>query len=141
MPFPDPIFPGAIWDGSTGNRNRVNEESYVSANGDDFFRLAAEIISMQKTILPLVTTVTGDTTVLPGVNTVLLVDASAGDITVTLPETSESDTPVVVKKVDASVNKVTVQGNQTIDGETNQEIFDQYVAITVVSNGAEWAII
>jgi hypothetical protein len=73
---------------------------------------------------------------------VVLADASAGDMTVTLPKQSPGRV-IHVKKIDATSNVVTVDAvkSQTIDGELTQEISLQYTSIHMVADGSNWHII
>lgn len=74
----------------------------------------------------------------------LLVDATAGAVTVTLPAVALSNRRVlVVKKVDASANAVTVDGDaaETIDGAASQSLTGQWDALTLACNGAGWFIL
>jgi len=76
--------------------------------------------------------------------TLVLVDASSAAVTITLPAAADLvDTPINIKKTDASGNAVTVDGNgsETIDGSTTAVISTQYDCITIVSDGTEWWII
>lgn len=75
---------------------------------------------------------------------VLLVDATAGAVTVTLPAAASSSGRVLyVKKTDASGNAVTLDGNasETIDGATTLAIATQYQSYTVICDGTGWWII
>ena len=65
----------------------------------------------------------------------LLVDATAGPITVTLPLASAVYRPIVVMKVDASANAVTVQGQSpsTVNGGT-LSIGTQYAGRMIMSD-------
>lgn len=90
-----------------------------------------------------ITTKTSDYTITSADN-MILVDASAGDVTVTLPTAvGISGVEYVIKKIDSSSNFVIIEGNgsQTIDGETDQRTDGQYTSITVVSNGTNWFIV
>jgi hypothetical protein len=75
---------------------------------------------------------------------VLLGDATSGAIIFTLPSAASAVGQVFFfKKIDASVNVVTVKGNlaELIDGSNTVLISSQYVSITVVSDGSQyWAI-
>ncbi|UBF23337.1 hypothetical protein M1M40_gp59 [Halorubrum tailed virus 29] len=66
-------------------------------------------------------TVTADYTA--GAQEIVLVDASGGPVTVTLPA-PESAASVVVKKIDASGNAVTIAtpGGETIDGDSERTL-------------------
>jgi len=73
----------------------------------------------------------------------LLVDATAGAVTVNLPAVADSEGAyIIVKKTDASVNAVTVDadGAETIDGAATQVLTAQYDAVTVLCDGSAWWI-
>lgn len=74
----------------------------------------------------------------------ILADATAASFAATLPTAvGISGTIYNIKKIDSSVNTVTVDttGGQTIDGTLTQVISAQYDSITVQSNNANWFII
>lgn len=74
----------------------------------------------------------------------ILVDATAGAVTVNLPAAASSEGRVlVVKKTDVSVNAVTLDPNaaETIDGAATQALAAQWDALTVACDGAGWLII
>lgn len=96
-----------------------------------------------------VKSITGNYTALWS-DTVLLVNATGGNITVTLPDSGTVASPkdemgkiFYVKKVDATANTVTIDGysTQTIDGATTNVINTQYDSVTIVSDGSNWHII
>ena len=75
---------------------------------------------------------------------VILVNASGGDVTITLPEASEYEGKFYyIKKTDASDNSVILDGTEaeTIDGELTVEITIQYMCLQVVCDGTNWWII
>ena len=83
-------------------------------------------------------------------DTILLVNATGGNITITLPDSGlvastkdEMGKIFYIKKVDASANTVTVDGysTQTIDGATTKVLTTQYDSISIVSDGSNWHII
>lgn len=76
-------------------------------------------------------------------NDLVLVDATAGAVTITLPAATPGHAAVRVKKVDASANAVTVQraGSATIDGANSVALADQYDAVEVVADGTNWHVI
>jgi len=87
-------------------------------------------------------TVTTNTT-LNG-ETLVLVDASSGAVTITLPAAADFVGQLIhIKKTDATTLAVIIDGNasETIDGSLNQTITTQYVSVTLVSDGTEWYII
>lgn len=72
---------------------------------------------------------------------VLLCDATAGPVTVSLPEAAAvKGLWWVVKKTDASANAVTVDplGSETVDGALTAATTTQYTTIRLVSDGANW---
>lgn len=74
----------------------------------------------------------------------VLADASAGAVTLTLPAVALSEGAlIVVKKTDASANAVTIDGNgaETIDGAATQAVASQYDALTVACDGSAWWIV
>jgi hypothetical protein len=76
--------------------------------------------------------------------TVILVDASGGAVTITLPPAaSSSGRRYVVKKIDSSANAVTLDGNgsETIDGATTLPLYCQYDFVGVVCDGSNWLVI
>lgn len=71
----------------------------------------------------------------------VLVDATAGATTITLPATPLTGAGIIVKKIDASGNAVTLDGNGTIiDGAATQVLAAQWNAATMLYTGAVWAI-
>ena len=75
---------------------------------------------------------------------VILCDASGGAFTITLPAAVNSTGIVLhIKKIDSSVNSVTVDGNssETIDDATTAIITTQYESIQIICTGSEWFII
>ena len=71
----------------------------------------------------------------------IICDAVAGVITVVLPTAASSTNRIyIIKKVDASVNAITIDGDgaETIDGAATQTLSNQYDSITVQSDGTEW---
>jgi hypothetical protein len=70
----------------------------------------------------------------------LLVDATAGDVDITLPPAASSQGKILrVKKMDGSANVVNIIG--TIDGATDDVLDQQYAALTMLSIGSEWSIL
>ena len=75
---------------------------------------------------------------------IVLVDATSAAVTLDLPAAADNTGAiVVVKKIDSSVNTVTVEANasETIDGAANKALTTQYESITIVCDGTEWWII
>lgn len=74
----------------------------------------------------------------------LLVDATGGVRTITLPPALEAKHQIyMIKKVDVSGNAVTVDGDgsETIDGVTTKPLAAQYNYIVVQSDGTSWHIV
>jgi hypothetical protein len=50
---------------------------------------------------------------------------------------------LTIKKVDASANTVTVDGNaaETIDGVTTKVLSAQYASISIICDGSTWSVV
>jgi hypothetical protein len=86
-----------------------------------------------------VSTVSTNTTL--GDQTFILVDASAGAITITLPTAvGIGDRYYHIKKIDSSSNKITISatGGQTIDGSTSYQLKIGNESVSIVSDNANW---
>lgn len=73
----------------------------------------------------------------------LLVDASSGAVTITLPTAvGRTGQTYEVKRTNAGANAVTVDGagTETIDGALTASLATQYATVRVVSDGANWMI-
>jgi hypothetical protein len=93
-------------------------------------------------VLP-VTTVTGDAT-LTNANGLVLADATAAALTLTLPAASGNTGLVLeVKKIDVTANTVTVQSafSEDIDGGGSAVISTSMTALSFASDGSSWWII
>jgi len=80
-------------------------------------------------------------TAAPERSTTILVDATAANHTVNLPDaTINSGVRLRVVKTDATANTVTLDAfsTQTINGALTQVINNQFTALTVISDGTEW---
>lgn len=94
-----------------------------------------------------VTEVSTDTT-LDATHYTVLVDATAGDVVVSLPSAASAlsggiGRPYNVKKVDASANTVTVDGDaaEVIDASAALVLTTQWQSVTVQSNGTSWNLL
>ena len=92
---------------------------------------------------PVVSVDYDDSPVSPGWERVLLCDAADGDITVSLPKAKESSgRAYTVKKIDATANTVTVDGDdaETIDGAATKVLTSQWETLSIVCNGTAWFV-
>lgn len=90
-----------------------------------------------------ITSVNANTT-LDNTHETVLVDASGGARTMTLPAAAGcTGRRYNVKKVDSSANGVIIDPNgaETIDGATTKTIAVQYDSLTIESDGAGWVIV
>lgn len=72
----------------------------------------------------------------------ILCDATAGDITITLPAASGLDQHIFnIKKIDSTANLVTITSTDTIDDEASVSTYIQWTNIVVQSDGANWYIL
>lgn len=90
-----------------------------------------------------VRTVTVSLTIAP-TDRVILVDATAGPVTVTLlSATAFGKAELFVKKIDSSANAVTVAvaGADTIDGAATATLTSQYASTDIISDGvSKWSV-
>lgn len=74
----------------------------------------------------------------------LLVSASAGAVTITLPPVNEQKHRVLtIKKTDSTANAVTIDanGSETIDGALTTSLTTQWQSRTLQCDGAAWFLI
>lgn len=86
-------------------------------------------------------TTTGSYTV-TGLDQVIFANAASGPLTVTVPTVSAGNAgrQLVVKKIDATVNTVTVSGS--VDGASTYELNGPYQSITLVCDGTtNWFVL
>lgn len=110
-----------------------NSGKFLTTNGSDpsWASVAAERTVVSKS---------GDYTAQEG--EIILVDASGGDVTITLPSPTGITSPIDIKKIDSSTNQVIIDGDgANIDGASTREIDCQYVSISVVTNATNWFIV
>lgn len=75
---------------------------------------------------------------------IVYADATSGNITVTLPTAvGIAGRAFNISKRDVSANTVLINpdGSETINGDTNVTISNQYDSVTVISDGADWGIL
>jgi hypothetical protein len=73
----------------------------------------------------------------------ILANAASGAITITLPTAASNSCLYTIKKVDSSINIVTLAttSGQTIDGGPSAQLKVQYGSISVISDGSNWLIV
>lgn len=97
--------------------------------------------ALKADIFSAISTKTTDYTTLVTDETIL-VDATSGNITITLLNpVSNSGKKFTVKKIDSSVNTVTVSNSAGIDGTTTKVYSTQYSGSSFQSNGTQYYII
>jgi hypothetical protein len=123
------------WPATQGSLNSV-------LTNDGSGNLAWVSASSQNNTAPIATK-TANYTMTSSDGTVL-VDASSGAITITLPAAASSAERIfTIKKKDVTANIVTVDANasELIDGSTTYPLSTQYEAIKIQSDGTAWWII
>ena len=89
-----------------------------------------------------ISTITEDTT-LDYTYSIVLVDTTDNDITITLPPAESSNgVQYTIKKI-ANANNMILDGNdsETIDGNTTFNVSSYWISLTIACNGTEWYII
>ena len=66
----------------------------------------------------------------------VFVDATDGEVTVTLPTIADATRPIHIKKVDASANAVNIESTVEIDGAATQSLTGQWWAVAVAPYNA-----
>jgi hypothetical protein len=92
----------------------------------------------------MTTRVIATTSTILATDDLILVNASAGSVTVNLPAAASVPGKVyVLKKIDGSVNPMIIDPNlsETIDGAATKQSTVQYEAFTVVSDGNSWWLV
>lgn len=80
----------------------------------------------------------------PRHGSLILVDATAGPVTVPLPAAAKQrDRTITIKKIDASANAVTVDadGADLIDGAGTFALAGQWATVTMACDGDNWWLI
>ena len=127
---------------SAGEHRIINDAGTSATELWSASKISSELAD-KKGVLRSVTTETASTT-LDSTDDVVLVDASGGAITITLPAAAtDTGREYTIKKIDTSANAVTVDGNgsETIDNATTAVLGRPYDAIQIVSDGTEWWIL
>lgn len=71
-------------------------------------------------------------------------DATAGQVTITLPTASgRKGKKFVIKRIDASANDTIIDGAgaETIDGVATKTLSSQFDSLTIVSDGTNWIVV
>ena len=89
----------------------------------------------------VVTKTFADTGYVASADQTVLVNATGGATTIKVPGTPTSGKFCIVKKIDASANAVTVDGNgHNIDGAATQALPAQWNAFTMQADGSNWYV-
>ena len=79
-----------------------------------------------------------------GTKQVILADATAANVNIDLPVSSGAlDVVYIIKKIDATVNTVTVTANgaETIDGSNTVVLTTQYEKVSIICDGTAWYVL
>jgi hypothetical protein len=141
-----PILVGFDYDptvtGTPSSRYGILIRSTSDNNG---FGTATPVstVEVQGSFGAKIQTVTSNTTIGTTHHTVLC-DATSAGFTITLPTAASSSGRIyIIKKIDATVNVVTIDGDgsETIDGATTQSLSTQWQTLRIQSNGTSWYVI
>jgi hypothetical protein len=138
----------ATADGRFGDIFMLIDEGYkvVYSDADDVvIKTRDPVFPVRSNPVPKIATTaktTNYTVLTTDEGSLVLVDASSGAVTVTLPAaaTAADGFSIRVLKTDSSVNAVTVDGDgsETIDGQTTFVLGNQYDAALFVTNATTW---
>ena len=104
---------------------------------------AQQVNNLTEHYTPVSVTAATHTEIATEGNALILCDCTANNITVNLPSAAGNRAKIYVKKMDASVNTVTLEGlgAETIDGAANKVITVQYFCYSIMSDNANWVIV
>ena len=105
---------------------------WINASGTEYVKVGSSDIAVR--------TVTANETIDKDAD-VILVNSSAGDVTITLGDTSIRKKPLVIKKIHEDNSVYVVPGSGYIDGESEYELYGLNHAIKLVTNNTGWFII
>lgn len=129
------------WWGHSSTRPTSLTERFTFANGNLYAQ--QNVIVDSATFLGGIRTVTSTAYTVSSGDEMILVDATSGSVTITLPAASSSSKRILnIKKIDATGNTVTIDGNssETIDGATTYVINSQWTNVEIKCNGTAWFI-
>lgn len=120
----------AYWMSGAGNQtNFFNETTFGNSN----------LLGTQVRKVRMVTH--SDSPFTPSTDHILLCNASTASISITLPAASSSSGVIYnIKKIDSTLNAITVSAPELIDGVSTQAITD-LSSMQIVNNGLSWYII
>ena len=131
----------------TGGSLAANARVTISATGKVTFGTVASVDTLGEATFTgmklAIRTVTTAPTILANDHT-LLCDATAAGFSVVLPAAATNSGRILnVKKIDATTNVVTIDGNasETIDGALTYAINEQYRSIQLQCNGSNWYVV
>lgn len=124
----------------TENENPADTDYFIMSSLQQNGQYSSVKVTQQNATKKRVAKPTASYTALPG-DDVILVDATLGPVTVTLPDAvSLEGVQKIIKKIDSSANHVTIScyGSETIDGVSTQTLTSQYQKLNIISDGANW---
>jgi len=121
----------------------IDEDLWGGYLNDNFDSLDTIVKGVSDKTYSTISTKTANYTVLTtDRNALILVDATAGAVTIALPAaaTAGNGFVVTIKKIDSSANAVTIDPNstETLDGATTYSTTTQYDSVEIVSNATAW---
>jgi hypothetical protein len=123
----------------------IIDDTTIGINGSDEVYVKDGGITEEKISRTVDTNVTSSKTANKDIT---LVNATGGNITISLPEITgpspQTGKVMVVKRLDGSSNTVSIQrsgSTNTIDGSSSWQLYYRYETLTFVSDGSNWYII
>jgi hypothetical protein len=124
-------------------RNHATEPYNRASIFKAFFKIETSINRVADGYIFPIKAVTTNYTMTLG-DTVILADATGGNITVTLKPALEcTEKLVIVKRQNGGANTVTIDadGTETIDGSTTNVLNAQYDTVRLMAYGGSWWIV
>lgn len=141
---------GANWALDNDNHKIIwgeGQDGSIYYDGTDLVANPHEVgdghFKIDGTYATAIETVTASSDTLNQTNSTVLCDCTSNAITINLPAASAAGRLYIIKKIDSSVNTVTIDGSggETIDGATTATLNAQYESLTLQSNGSNWFIL
>jgi hypothetical protein len=154
-------FPNSVWDGSNVT-TQTNPNARRAPDRFDYDRITGELQAVQQNIIDgeheqritnleavlieddsvliVETSINYEVSPTPVQELFILVDASSGDIDITLPDPTGPKFPINVKKIDSSAYVINILpfGSEVIDGDVSVIVNGQWNSGRFITNGTDW---
>ena len=126
---------------AVGSGNSADATKIARFDADGKMPASSVVISGDTTIIK--TSVTTSPYTILGSDYVLLIDATSGNLILTLPDPITFEGALIFKRIDTSANTVTVNRNaaENIESDLTAITLNPFDRVTLVSDGTDWWMI